>query len=178
MCSAVDNAQVPSQTQNHAVLPASGLAKPNSQAPAIGHFNLFSSWMRRWSLCSAHSRLGCTQCSPKSPVCQEYFQTILDVSDSILEVISQSLNCISTLLNYLQSSCVIKYTSKYTSLQSTIIQLDDARSFISVANLLLTFPSIHISHPNTCTVECFLIFTVIVCKLFKQVCSLSLILKK
>lgn len=53
-CSAVDNAQLPSQTQNHAVLLASDLAKSNSQAPAIGHFNLFGSWMLRRSLCSAH----------------------------------------------------------------------------------------------------------------------------
>lgn len=54
LCSAVDNAQVPSQTQNHPVPLAYDLAKSNSQAPAVGCFNLFGSWMLRRSLCSAH----------------------------------------------------------------------------------------------------------------------------
>ena len=111
LCSAIDTAQFASQMQNHPVLLVSDLAKPNFQAPAVGHFNLFGSWMLRRNLCSSHSRLVCMQCSPKNPVCQEYFWTILDVSNSILEVISQSLNCISTWLNYLQSSCGIKYRS-------------------------------------------------------------------
>lgn len=75
------------------------------------HLQPLGFWMLRKSPCISCSSLGSTQPSPESPVYREYFWIILGISDSIFKAISQSSNCVSSWLNYLQSSSAIKYRS-------------------------------------------------------------------